>query len=57
MNSLESFLHMGGYAGFVWPAYVLTFTLLLLNHVLQQRRQKRILRQLGRRATGERAGP
>ena len=28
---LQGFLHMGGYAGFVWPAYCLTALVLVWN--------------------------
>jgi heme exporter protein CcmD len=28
---LQSFFHMGGYAGFVWPAYALTAAVLTWN--------------------------
>lgn len=29
MNTIESFFHMGGYGGYVWPSYALTFTVLV----------------------------
>ncbi len=28
---MAEFLHMGGYAQFVWPSYVLTFLVIALN--------------------------
>jgi len=28
---MAEFLHMGGYAQFVWPSYVLTFLIIALN--------------------------
>jgi heme exporter protein D len=30
MNSLSSFLDMGGYAGFVWPSYGITVVVLVV---------------------------
>lgn len=29
MDSMSEFLAMGGYAGFVWPAYLLSFAVLI----------------------------
>ena len=29
MDSLTTFLNMGGYAGFIWPSFGLTFALLI----------------------------
>ncbi len=29
MSMLESFLAMGGYAGFIWPTYILTAVVLV----------------------------
>jgi heme exporter protein CcmD len=28
---MSAFLHMGGYARFVWPSYALTFAILIMN--------------------------
>jgi heme exporter protein CcmD len=28
---MNEFLHMGGYAAFVWPSYALTLAVILLN--------------------------
>jgi len=36
--SLSEFLHMGGYAAFVWPCYGLTLIVLIMNGVLGRRR-------------------
>jgi heme exporter protein D len=35
--SFQEFLHMGGYAGFVWTAYGLTTLVLVLNWVSARR--------------------
>ena len=29
MSGLENFFHMGGYGGYVWPSYALTFAVLV----------------------------
>ena len=46
MSSLQSFLHMGGYAIYVWPAYVLTFIVLILNVILALKREGQFFRAL-----------
>jgi heme exporter protein D len=49
MQDIGSFLEMGGYGAFVWPAYALT-VLVMTGFALvswrELRAQKRILRQL-----------
>ncbi len=44
MSSLQSFLHMGGYAIYVWPAYFLTLIVLILNVILPLKREDRFFR-------------
>lgn len=44
--SWESFLYMGGYAIYVWPAYGVTTLVLVLNIVLPVLQRKQLLRQL-----------
>ena len=46
MSSLQSFLHMGGYAIYVWPAYFLTLVVLVYNVVSTIRRESRFFRML-----------
>ena len=41
MASLQTFLHMGGYAIYVWPAYGLTFIVLIINIILPLKREGR----------------
>ncbi len=36
-SNLQDFLHMGGYAGFVWTAYGLTTVVLVMNWVSARR--------------------
>ena len=33
MKSLSDFLDMGGYAAYLWPSYILTFAVVVLNVV------------------------
>lgn len=43
---MMQFLHMGGYAIYVWPSYILVLTILLLNANHARRRFKRTLRDV-----------
>jgi heme exporter protein D len=54
MNSIREFLHMGGYAFYVWSAYGLTLAVLAVNAVLPVLRERRLLRDLSRSAARER---
>jgi len=38
---VSAFLDMGGYAAYVWPAYAVTLTVVVLNIVWAQRLLKR----------------
>ena len=53
---MAHYLHMGGYAFYVWTAYGLSLAVLVLNAVVPQRRERRLLRQLARRADTARTG-
>ena len=54
MSALEAFLHMGGYAPYVWTSYGLAAALLIFNIVLPRRAEQAALRRLARReALGE----
>ncbi|QWF69427.1 heme exporter protein CcmD [Methylomonas paludis] len=44
--TLQEFLHMGGYAVYVWSAYGVTFVVLLINLLLPLLQRKQLLRQL-----------
>ena len=37
MNGLSEFFDMGGYAAYVWPSYVLTLIVVVLNIVWARR--------------------
>ena len=39
--SFTEFLDMGGYAGFVWPAYLITAVVLIANLLLPRIRHRR----------------
>ena len=49
MSGLEAFLHMGGYAAYVWTAYGLAAVVLVMNVVLPRRAERAALAQLARR--------
>ncbi len=48
MDSLREFLHMGGYAFYVWSAYAVCALMLYLNLWLPLRRERRLRRRLRR---------
>ena len=50
MSGLQAFLHMGGYAPYVWSSYAIAAVLLVLNIVLPRRAERAALRRLARRA-------
>ncbi len=45
---MSEFLHMGGYAFYVWMSYGIAFVTLLLNIVVPVMRKQRLLRELRR---------
>jgi heme exporter protein CcmD len=49
--SLREFLHMSGYAGYVWTAYGLTAAVLLLNWVSARRSEAEQIASAQRRMT------
>ena len=46
---LMTFLQMGGYARFVWPAFLITAVVLYANVVWARRREAAVLADLRRR--------
>ena len=48
--SFMEFLDMGGYASFVWPAYLITATVLIANLLLPRLRHHRQRESLAARA-------
>jgi len=41
---MNEFLHMGGYARFVWPSYALTLAIVVLNIIWARRSLARAVR-------------
>ena len=48
--SFIDFLDMGGYAGFVWPAYLITAIILIANLLLPRIRHRHQRESLAKRA-------
>jgi heme exporter protein D len=44
--TLISFLHMGGYAAYVWPAYAAACVSILINGILPGRQRRQLIRRL-----------
>ena len=55
MNSVSEFFDMGGYAAYVWPSYVLTIVVVVLN-IVWARRLLAKSREEARRRLAMRAG-
>ena len=53
MESFQQFLHMGGYAEYVWSAYALTAIVLGLNALSAWRAETAELVALARRAANQ----
>nr|WP_193385302.1 heme exporter protein CcmD [Rhodanobacter fulvus] len=43
---MQSFLAMGGYAAYVWPAYAVFFIVLIADTIAPRLRRQRLLREL-----------
>jgi len=54
---MNEFLAMGGYAGYVWPAFGLTVAVLLLNIWSARRTLAQARRDARRRSTGRGGAP
>jgi heme exporter protein CcmD len=46
---MSGFLHMGGYAAFVWPSYLITLTIVVLNIIWARRALARASTEARRR--------
>ena len=53
---MREFLDMGGYAAFVWPAYAVTFIVVILNILFARRSLARALAAARRRNAGAGSG-
>lgn len=49
MESLRTFLHMGGYAFYVWTSYGLALVVLIVNVVMPRKREEEFLQMVQRR--------
>lgn len=45
-GSFQHFLAMGGYAGYLWPAYGIFFVVLFADYMAPALRRRRLLREL-----------
>jgi heme exporter protein D len=55
--SLTEFLHMGGYAFYVWTSYGIALIVLLVNLLLPIRQRRKILADIARSARRARRKP
>lgn len=55
MDTLVDFLHMGGYAFYVWLSYALVALMLAINLIVPLRRERRLRARLQREFAHERA--
>jgi heme exporter protein CcmD len=46
MNYLITWLHMGGYASYIWPAYLSVFAVFMTHFVVVKLQTKRVFRML-----------
>ena len=46
--TLNEFLHMGGYAFYVWTSYGLALAVLLINVILPLRQRRKLLTDIAR---------
>ena len=53
MTQIGEFLHMGGYALYVWSSYGLTLLVLCLNWVLPVTREKTLISKILKQHTGK----
>jgi heme exporter protein D len=52
--SLNEFLHMGGYAFYVWTSYGIALLILLANIIAPVRQHRKLLSDISRRTRRER---
>jgi heme exporter protein D len=55
--SLNEFLHMGGYAFYVWTSYGIALIVLLANILLPTRQRRKLLADIARSARRARRNP
>ena len=54
MQALQTFLDMGGYAAYVWPAFAVFFIVLIADSLVPGLRRRRVLRELHARLVRQR---
>lgn len=54
---MGEFLAMGGYAGFVWPAFAITTVVLVANVVAARRQDRQIRKRLMQRLARRKSAP
>lgn len=50
---MSDFLHMGGYALFVWSSYLLVAVVLVANVIVPLRNHRRLLAEIARRVRSQ----
>jgi len=50
VSELQAFFHMGGYALYVWPAFLISFVVLLGNVLFAKAQYKRVVVETANRA-------
>ena len=53
MSQVTEFLHMGGYAFYVWTSFILSLVVMVAHLIQPWRREKQILRELRNRQIRE----
>jgi len=53
MTEIGEFLHMGGYALYVWSSYGLTLLVLCLNWVIPVIHEKKLISKISKQYTGK----
>lgn len=53
--SLHTFLDMGGYASYVWPAFAIFFVVLIADYASSGLRRRRVLKELRGRIARQKA--
>ncbi len=43
--SFSNFIHMGGYAMYVWPAFAITLVVLAVNIIIPARKQRKLMQE------------
>ena len=54
---MNEFLHMGGYAAYVWSAYGISLGVLILNIILPIRREQALLQAIKKKLQREAGKP